>query len=134
MNQPKMKFMRRVHTAYGHVYKTVGLIPAGVIEMLKNEGLSSSKSIARLVWDVLSPEQQTDMFWVDGLVGGVPHEWFELRLSTELASEPNFKYIIDPCCPDVYPGVLLVSPRSPYTMAYKATEVKDKGYHTDFSD
>ena len=83
------------------------------------EGRSASEAITHYIWDKIPPPERVGAELKEGILTGVLHAWFVVGGSKEEMQEPNFEYIIDPCCPDVLPAVLLISPRSPMKILYQ---------------
>lgn len=84
-------------------------------------GDSHNQAIAKALWETVIKDMAAEfprVYLVHGAVTTMLHSWFALELPPEEAHDPKWKIIVDPCCPDVQPSVLVIGPNSPLRLAY----------------
>lgn len=91
----------------------------------QRDGISMTQALGRFIWRNISPDvkEASEVRLAEGIFGIVPHTWFVVELVGDPQAPPDWRYIIDPCCPDVRPQILLISPESPLQILYQERKV-----------
>jgi hypothetical protein len=102
----------------------VGPIPdalkAYVLDLVNEKEMSATAAVTIALWEIaIKPcPDFKHTYLAHGAVTTVEHSWFALTLNEAQANDPRWKFIVDPACPDVSPGCLVISPYSPLQLAY----------------